>query len=479
MLEQFEPRCFFHWFEQITRIPRPSFHEEQISDFLESFACERSLDYHRDQAGNILMRLPASPGYEGQPPLLLQSHTDIIAQKDEGVMFDFLTDPIQLVVEGDILRAKGTTLGADDAAGMAIMLAVADTPDLPHPPLELLFTVQEEVGMLGIQRFDFSLLQARRMINLDCGRMHNICVSSAGSVTLGIKEQLPCTGAGGALLSVTISGGLGGHSGLAIHLNRACAVNLMGELLLEVSRQIPLQLVSFETQGQPIFGQAQACLWTEPALVQTLCPLLEEVFARISQRYALTDPDLSCRLVLQEQSSAQALDTEDSLQLFRLFSLLPTEAKKRDSASPQILLSSAAISGAQLKEGQLFFAYTIRSVEDGEKARLSRQVQQVMSLLGFSPLRSKEYPGWPMQPQSPLVELFDRVHTRLFGAAPGHQFIHGGVETGVLKGAIPQMDAVGLIPSMENAHTTRELLYIDQVFDFWRLITAVLAEKNV
>lgn len=477
MLECYAPQKFFYWFEKITQIPRPSFHEAKICDFVEAFAVSHNLAYYRDETHNILLRVPATAGYENEPPILLQSHMDMVAQKEDGVAFDFTRDPIRLTVSGNELRAKGTTLGADDAGGMAIMLAIADSPDLPHPALELLFTAQEEVGLLGIQKFDCSLLRSRRMINLDCGRMHNISVSSAGALGSVAEETFETTAAEGTLLRVKISGGIGGHSGLEIHKNRACAANILGELLMEAGKAYALRLVSMDTPRPAILGEINAAFLVEKEQAAPVCQAITETFARIRQRYTVTDPALHLEICAEDAVSCDVLSQYDSMRAIRLLFMLRTGVKKHDAEDPSIILTSAVINAVKLASGQFLLEYTVRAVEDQEKSLHGAIAKETFSLLDFSMRVTKDYPGWPKQPHSEMVALVDKVHQDIFGYLPGHQYIHGGIEVGVIAGALGQMDAVGMLTSMANAHTPKEVLYIDQVPDYWKLITAVLAEK--
>ena len=477
MLEHCEPKQFFHWFEKITQIPRPSFHEEKICDFLESFAQHRGFPYHRDEANNILMRVPATAGYENEPAMLLQSHTDMVAAKEDDVVFDFTRDPIQLVITGNELHANRTTLGADDASGMSIMLAIADTQELPHPELELLFTAQEEVGLIGIQKFDCALIRSKRMINLDCGRMHNISVSSAGAMTAVVEETFETAIAEGTLFHLTISGGIGGHSGLEIHKNRACAANILGELLVEAGKAYGIRLVSLHTPRQAILGEIRASFVVETAQAELAAEAIRNTFEKARIRYRLTDPALRLELTQEICQNCNAISQSDSMRVAQLLYILRTGVKKHDAENPVIVLTSAVIGAVKLEQGHFRFDYSIRAVEDHEKALHGAILKETLQLLRFSMRVSKDYPGWPKRPHSEMVNLVDRVHQRIFGDVPGHQYIHGGIEVGVILGAIPEMDAVGMLPSMANAHTPREVLYLDQVPDYWRLITAILAEK--
>lgn len=477
MLEQYEPQKFFQWFERITQIPRPSYHEERICDFLEDFAKQHGFPYERDETHNILMRVAASEGRENEPPLLLQSHTDMIAEKESNVEFNFLSDPIRLKVIGNELHADGTTLGADDASGMAIMLAIADSPELSHPPLELLFTAQEEVGLQGIQKFNFELIRSRRMFNLDCGRMHQISVASAGALSAVVEETMQTTVTGGTLIELHICGGRGGHSGLEIHKNRACAANLLGELLIEIQQNRPVRLVTIDTPRRPILGEIRASFLVDEEQSAAVCEKLEEKFNEIKTRFALTDPDLRCAITASPCENAQAVSEHDSRRVTDLLFLLRSGVKKQDAENPEIILTSSVIEAVVLESGQFRFNYAIRSEEDREKELYGNILKETLWVLGFSMRITKNYPGWQGRRDSAMVKLVDRVHNRIFGYAPGHRHIHGGVEVGIIVGALPEMDAVAALPSMANAHTTNELLYLDQVADYWKLITAVLEEK--
>ena len=478
MLEQYEPQKFFYWFERITQIPRPSCHEEQICNFLEDFAKKHGFPYHRDETHNILMRVAASEGREHEPPLLLQSHTDMVAEKDENIQFDFLSEPIRLKVIGNELHADGTTLGADDASGMAIMLAIADSPEVSHPPLELLFTAQEEIGLKGIQKFDFSLIRSRRMFNLDCGRMHLIGVSSAGALTAVVEEAFETVHTDGMLIELHICGGRGGHSGLEIHNNRACAANLLGEMMLDSTLDRSVRFVTINTPHRPILGEITASFLVDETTVTETCTKFETKFEEIRTRYALTDPNLQCEITVLPCTEADAVSETDSQRISKLLYLLRTGVKKSDAENPEIILTSSVIELVNLKDGQFRLHYSVRAVEDQEKSLHGNILKETLHLLGFSMRVSKDYPGWQKRRNSAMVDLVDRVHERVFGYTPGHRYIHGGVEVSIVVGAIPEMDAVAALPSMANAHTTKELLYLDQIPDYWKLITAVLAEKE-
>ena len=475
-LEQYKPKSFFHWFQKICQIPHPSFHEGKLCDFLVEYARERGFPYVRDEMNNLLIRVPATEGYEAVPPYLLQSHMDMVAVADEGVEFDFLRDPIRLQVVGNELRAVGTTLGADDGGGIAAMLSFADDPSFKHPELELLFTVQEETGMNGIRQFDFSQIKSRRMVNFDSGRTHNFCVSSAGAASFLVRQRLEMEPAEGDALRIVIRDGLGGHAGLDIHKNRACAVNAVGELLHMLSKQLPVRLAMVKSHGNSIFSRCDAEIMVPIGKRAEAQKILDQHFSVLKNRYVLTDPELRC-VIETPETCAGTLSEADSRRVIGLLFLLPTGIRKCDAEDPSIVLGSGSVMRAALTNGELSYEYAVRAVENDVRDQYAEMCAELLRLLSFDWTVGKRYGGWPMRHDSEIVKLFDRKHEEVFGYPAGHRFVHGGIEVGYIVTAIPDMDAIAINLPMANAHTTNELIYIDQVQDFWTLFQAVLAEK--
>lgn len=475
-LEGCKPELFFKWFQEICKIPHPSFHEEKLCDFLVEFAKERGLEYVRDEKNNLLIRVPATEGYEDVPSYLLQSHIDMVPAVDEGVEFDFLTDPIQLRVVGNELRATGTTLGMDDGGGVAAMLAFVDDPDVKHPAFELLFTVEEEVGMGGVQHFDFNQIKSRRMVNFDSGRTHSLCVSSAGTITQVIQQQLPTEVTEGDALQIVVRDGLGGHAGLDVHKNRACAANVLGELLHLLNKQMPVRISMVKSWNKGIFPRCDAEIVVPAGKGAEAEKILAEAFSVLKKRFVLTDPNVRC-VTSPLENGFKALSEADSRRVIDLLFLFRTGLKKTDAEDQSIILGSGSMLKACLTDGYLDYEYAVRAVEDNVRDQYAEVSGEMLRLLGFEWKVGKFYGGWPMKHGSPIVELFERKHKDVFGYLPGRRFVHGGIEVGYIVTAIPDMDAIAINLPMANAHTTNELLYIDQVPDFWALFTAVFAEK--
>ncbi len=478
VLSGLKPEGFFRWFEEITRIPHGSCHEEALSAFLENFAAERGLACVRDEMGNVLIRLPASAGYENEPPVLLQGHMDMVLAGDGTSAVDQLTDPLELVTDGNRLRAKGTTLGADDGAAVAAMLALADDPSIPHPELELLCTVQEEIALVGIQHVDYSLIRSRRMINLDAGTSHQICVSSTGAKTFAFEKDCPCSGGEDLTqLCLRLSGGLGGHAGILAHKNRACCINVMGELLYYLSREMPVCLAEITADGPSIHGSCETYASVPAGREAEAESLLRELFPGIRSRYEKTDPGLTFEVLLPEGRKS-VLSAEDSERIIRTMFLIHTGVRKSDADDLNIIITSVTYSKIFLKEGQFRATCAIRSLDDSVKELWYRRLEELLGMLDFRTAVLSEYSGWPGGGASVMQNRFIREHRRLFGAGIGILHLHASIEVNIVMKHIPDMDAVGIQPTGSDYHTPDETLYIDQVQPFWDLLLAVLALKD-
>lgn len=473
-----QPRAFFHWFEAISRIPRGSGREEAAGQFILDFAAQRGLSAQRDEIGNIFMRVPASPGYESEPTLLLQAHLDMVWAKAPGVEFDFETQPIRFRIENGSLYGDGTNLGSDNGIGIAFMLAVADDPHMAHPPLELLFTVQEEIGLIGIQHFDMSRITARRMINTDCGYSHGMCVSSVGNAKYTISKSYTTTAPEGFQpLRMSISGGLGGHGGLMIHKGRSCAVNTAGLLLHLLQREMPVRLIRFEAAGGAIHAQSESVFAVPAHQADQAQALLAKLWAQYSDRYQLADPAVTV-CVERTETAEPALSEGDSQALIDLLYLIPTAALRHDGEDTGFVLTSNSIADTQLCSGQLTMTASVRSAINSERDRVYEQLATICRLLGFQPQLVDCYDSWPSRPASPMQEKLRAAHRRLFGTEIEVEHIHGGIEVSYIMTHHPDMDAIGISPTAQGAHTVDEHLLLDEVQPFWELMTEFLQTRD-
>lgn len=479
VLKGLKPAGFFKWFEEITRIPHGSYHEEQLSAFLENFAKERGLACVRDEWNNILIRVPATAGYENEPPILLQGHMDMVWAADDTAAIDLETDALELCVNGNRLKAKGTTLGADDGVAVATMLAIADDNTIPHPELELLCTVQEEPGLIGVIHLDVSPIKARRLINLDAGSSHEICVSAAG----GKQVEFSKTFAVGAQTGLTqlqahLYGGLGGHAGIMSHKNRACCINIMGEMLYYLRKQMPVYLAEIVAEGPSIHGSCDVRLAVPSERVAEAECLLREHFEEINRRYAQTDPALMFE-VLTQDTATEVLSAEDSEAVLRTMFFLHTGVRKSDAYDLSVIVTSVTYGQIALKDGAFVGKCTIRSLDDSVREMWYHRVEELLELLGFEVRVEHHYPAWPGSRHFVMQERFARAHQRLFGEEIKRLHLHATIEVNILFGRIPDLDAVGIQPTAIDYHTPDETLLLDEVQPYWDLLLAVLAQKDI
>ncbi len=478
MLENLNPKGFFKWFEEITRIPHGSGHEEKLAAFLENFARERNLECLRDQWNNVLIRVPATPGYENEPSILLQGHMDMVLAKDATATIDLETDPLELVINGNELKAKGTTLGADDGVSVATMLAIADDATIPHPALECLCTTDEETGLIGIRSGDWSVIQSRRMINLDAGSSHQICVSAVGAKTANFQRQFtPTAQEGLTQLHLDISGGMGGHAGILAHKNRACCINIMGELLFMLMRQMPVYLSEIVANGPSIHGDCQTCISVPADRVAEAKELLNKQFCNINGRYKKSDPNL--QFAITEQSTPKAvLSAEDSANIIRVMFLLHTGVRKSDADDLSIIIASITFKKISLENGAFAGAFAIRSLDNSVRDMWYYHTEEWLRLLGFESIPQFEFTSWPGGEKDAMQKRFAEAHKRLFGTDIDIFHLHASIEVNILMGQIPDMDAVAIQPTAVDFHTPKETLFIDQVQPYWDLLLAVLAQKD-
>lgn len=479
VLEGLKPASFFYWFDKISAIPRGSGSEQGIRAYLVSYAEEHGYEHETDTAGNLLMRVPATPGYENEPMLLLQAHMDMVWAKAPGSTHDFTRDAIDFRIEGRYLYGKDTNLGTDNGKGMAFMLAVADGTEFSHPALELLFTVQEEVGLVGIRNFDMSRLRSKRMINTDCGYSHGVCISSVGKRTYSVEETMPISPTEGlALLCLSVKGGRGGHSGLDAHRNRADAAGVLAELLCPAFQETPFHLVSFTLPSASIHSEGSAVIAVNPTLVPSLQERFKAAFLVMKEaRYKRDDPGIVFT-VEPVSGSANAADIENTRRVLLFADLMPSAALRHDAEDLSFIISSASLMQLSFSEGRFSANVSVRSAIDNECDSFARRCRETIALLGFTPVPGNWYGGWPAKADSVLLRRIEAAHETLFGRPIEKQHIHGGIEASMVMEGCPWMDIIGISPTSKGSHTTDEHLYLDEVEDFWELMKATLAMKD-
>ena len=476
ILENLEPQNVFYYFEEICKIPHGSGNTGQISDYLKAFADEHGLYCRQDELNNIIMIKEASKGYEDHEPVLLQGHMDMVAVKDADCTIDMTKDGLQLEILGDRLTAKGTSLGGDDGIAVAFGLALLAGEEYRHPRIELILTVDEEVGMEGATGLTVDDLTAKRMINLDQEEERIFITGCAGGARIDIRKKTETEQVEGVLCKLIISGLQGGHSGQEINKERGNAICLMGRLLAALQEKTPVYLkeVSGGTADNAIPNEVCAEIvvteWTED-----VAAFMEEQFCGLKAEFAGKEDGLKCELqVGAEDALIEVCNRKDSEQWIHLLNVIPhgviansvkMKGLVETSLNPGILNVSAV-------EGMV--STSVRSSNAAAKEALINQLKSLAALCDATVGIRGDYPGWDYDPDSPLREKMVTIYEEMYGVKPQIEAIHAGLECGIFQSKIPGLDCVSIGPDMQDIHTTRETLSIPSVQRVWKFLLKVL-----
>lgn len=479
LLQNYEPATLFRFFEEISAIPRGSGNEKGIADYLCRFAEARGLRYYRDALHNVILYKAPSPGYENEPAVALQGHTDMVCEKNAGTVHDFEKDPLSLVVEDGWLRADGTTLGGDDGAAVAIMLAILADDTLPHPALECIFTVQEETGLGGASFLDGSKISAKKMINLDSEEEGVAVASCAGSLNthfLLSADEVPFAG---ACLQISISGLKGGHSGSDIDAGRQNAVLLMGRLLSMLYREEPFNLLSLSGGGKrnAIPRECEAVIAVQQR--DSAAEKLKALAAAL--RPELCAEDAGLRVKISKHPAAETMQSyKATSSILSFLSLLPNGVLSMSASRPGLVESSSNLGIASSgKDGFRFDVYSRSSVEP-VMDKIEMTLERLAKVTGLSYHFEDRAPGWRFEPDSALQKDFLRIYRTLFPDAPAPSVtaIHAGLECGILLERIGGGDAISIGPRLEDIHTPSERMELASFARVYRLTAALIAEKK-
>ena len=479
MLEHLQPSAVFSYFEEICSIPHGSYNISKISDYLVRFAKERNLQYTQDSVGNVIITKDATAGYEDKEPVIIQGHMDMVAVKEDNCEKDLMTDGLDLVVEGDWISAKGTSLGGDDGIAVAYALAILDSDAIPHPRLEVVITVDEEVGMDGAMAIDLSSLKSHTLLNIDSENETELTVACAGGVTVAGQWQVDWVESEGVKYKVMLTGLTGGHSGVEIHKGRANANKLMMELLYLLEREVNISLVSAKggSADNVISCQAEAefICKKEFAQVEGVLRAMEEA---LKDEWKDTDPGLSISLTeISTETKEQTLETSDFFRLMSFFMEAPNGVQEMSKDLEGVVETSLNFGTFSMENGgNVKAGFLIRSSVDNAKNALASKVRKMIKESQGSCTKSGEYPGWSYRVDSPLREKMVRIYKEHFGREPEIISIHAGLECGILAEKINNLDAVSIGPNMKDIHTTEERLSISSVQRVWEYVLKILAE---
>lgn len=468
---------FFQYFEEISAIPRGSGNEGGMVDYLKAFADAHGIFCYTDEHRNVFMRKGATAGYEDVPPILLQGHTDMVCEKNSDCTHDFEKDPLDLYIENGMLRARGTTLGADDGVAVALMLALLHDESLAHPTLECLFTSGEETGLFGAHGFDCSLITARRLLNMDTSPDGEAIASCAGSADLAFAREVDWEKAHDHTLNLTVKGLAGGHSGADIHTGRANAIRLMGRILARLYDDCPFHLVSIGG-GNKRNAIPRECEAQIIVLDMEKAKSIAEAEAKTIAAELVTADKRFHLLLRRGRIVERCLSYKDTSAVINMLTLPVNGVLSMSPANPDFVRTSSNIGIVATEENRIVASVMARSSCDSEMDALLLSFKRLAKACGIDYLLEDRSSGWDMNPNSKLAADFLRVYKRLFPeSTPVVNGIHAGLECGIFVGKIEGCDALSIGPTMYEIHSPNEALDLASCDRFCDLVRAMVSEK--
>ncbi len=479
VLTGLKPEKVFQFFEEICGIPHGSTDTKRISDYCVDFAKERGLRWLQDDANNVIIWKDGTEGYENSAPVMIQGHLDMVCEKEDGCDIDFASEGLRLRLDGTVISAEGTTLGGDDGIAVAYGLALLDAEDIPHPPLEVVFTVDEEIGMLGAAALDASPLKSRIMLNCDSEEEGYLLVSCAGGMTATCHLPIVREKSQAKLLRLTVSGCAGGHSGTEIDKGRINACQMLGRVLFAIKKHYFFQLVRVEggLKDNAIPRSACAELVMDPdtdlAEVRELVSGLE---ADVRMEYRLTDPDVAIRLEEAEATggSIQAMSFDSTDRVTAGLVCLPGGIQRMSFDMPGLVQTSLNLGILKTEDLEVTYSYSVRSSVESEKWALYDKLACLTEGMGGMMETQGVYPAWEYRADSPLRDLMSEVFEEQYGRKPVIQALHAGVECGLFAGKLPGLDCVSFGPNMKDIHTPKECMDAESVKRTWDYLLEIL-----
>lgn len=476
VLEGKEPEKVFRFFEEIAAIPHGSGNVKQISDYLVEFAKNRNLKYRQDEKLNVIIWKDGTPGYEKSDTVILQGHMDMVAVKMADCDKDMKKEGLELQTDGDFLCAKGTSLGGDNGIAVAYALAVLDSDTIAHPPVEAVFTVDEEIGLLGAAYIDTSDLKGRKLLNMDSEDEGVFTVSCAGGATVECILSYHRAPTNARIIEIKIDGFTGGHSGVEIDKGRANANCIMGRILLNVFQNVGMRIVSANggEKDNAIAKISEAAIAVLPETVEKTKEIIEHTFAEVKEEYQSTDPNAKIQINVMEEGLCEAISDMATLSVVVSLATMPNGIQRMNPDMPQMVQTSLNLGILKTDEKTVTLSYAVRSSKETEKNFLIEKLRAMTEIFGGEIKVSGAYPGWEYKADSTLRDTAVKAYESLYGKEPVVEGIHAGLECGMFADKIENLDAISFGPSMKDVHTTDEKLSISSTERTWKLLVKIL-----
>ena len=470
-IQELEPTLLWKHFAQLNTIPRPSKKEDRVREWVVGLGKSWGFETLVDEVGNVLIRKPATPGMEGRVGVVLQSHLDMVCQKNNDTIFDFDKEGIKMKIDGDWVRAHGTTLGADNGIGVAAILGVLSSNDIPHPPLEGLFTIDEETGMTGALGLQGGFLQGSILLNLDTEDDNELSIGCAGGVDVTSSGAYEGESVNSEVetLSLTVKGGAGGHSGMDIHKGIANVNKVMNRLLLVALGEVDFRISSIEGGGlrNAIPRESNCHLVIDPADRKALESILAQEMNFVQSEHRSTDSGLTFTIAPADELATTVLPEDEQELLLLAIQTCPVGIHRMSPEIPGLVQTSNNLARVSVGNGQISLKCLCRSSVDSEKDDHARSISSAFALAGLETEYSGTYPGWTTNPNSAIASLFQALYEEQFGESPHVIACHAGLECGILGTNYPEMDMVSFGPNIRGAHSPDECVQISSVQKFW------------
>ncbi|WP_377084743.1 aminoacyl-histidine dipeptidase [Riemerella anatipestifer] len=472
-LSQIEPQIIWKNFSALNAVPRPSKKEERVINFIKSFGENLGLETSVDKTGNVIIRKPATQGMENRQPIILQSHLDMVCQKNNDVNFDFDNQGIEMYVDGDWVRAKGTTLGADNGLGVAAMMSILESTDIAHPALEALFTIDEETGMTGAFGLEPNTLNGEILLNLDTEEDDEIDIGCAGGIDVTATQKYNTQKVTENGFRITVKGLKGGHSGMDIHKGLGNANKILARFLMLAVNNEP-RLVSIDAGSLRNAIPREGSVSVLVANKEAFATEFETLKSEILEEFATLEKDLNISIESCD-IEGNALSVEDSSKIILALNAAHNGVYRMSPDVEDLVEASNNIARVELKDGALQILNLSRSSVESSKLAVANQLRASFELAGMEVKFSGSYPGWKPKPGAEIIKVMEEIYQREFNSKPNVVACHAGLECGIIGANYPKMEMVSFGPTIKGAHSPDERASISSTQKFWKFLKEILA----
>jgi dipeptidase D len=476
-IRNLEPRSLWNHFADLNAVPRPSKKEERIIQFMVDFGKSLGLETKTDMIGNVIIKKPATPGMENRVTLILQSHIDMVHQKNEDTNFDFESQGIEMYIDEDWVKAKGTTLGADNGIGVSAIMALLSSTDIAHPALEAMFTIDEETGMTGAKELEGSNFSGKILLNLDTEDDDELSIGCAGGIdtntSYDYSEEPVKEGYNTFLIS--LRGLLGGHSGMDIHRGRGNANKLLNRFLYHLNSLTELQLISFDggSLRNAIPREATAIIAIHRDQEMWLREETHHFFTILNVEYGFIEPNLSLE-ISSAMSSAHAVQESDFMKIMNTLYSVHNGVFRMSPSIDGLVEASSSLARVIVKDGKFITQSLQRSSVESSKGDVANTIRTAFENMGCSVVQSGDYPGWAPDPNSTILKLMADLYRNMFNEEPQIKACHAGLECGILGKHLPGVEMISFGPNIRGAHSPDEKVQISSVQKFWKYLLATI-----